>query len=76
MVCNLNSRNNLLNKQCSKLYGNVLFDEFYQFNDMNKYLKVKEKQKLLMLNPSPKCKNNLKTIFFESIFIKYFDEYN
>ena len=65
LVCNLNSRNNLLNKQCSKLYGNVLFDEFYQFNNMNKYLKVKEKQKLLMLNPSPKCKNNIKTIFFE-----------
>ena len=65
IICNLNDKNFLLNKQCSNLYGNVFFDEYFEPKKMNEYLSSKKTQNLLMLNPSPKCKNNLKTIFFE-----------
>ena len=65
IICNLNDKNFLLNKQCSNLYGNVFFDEYFEPEKMDKYLSSKKTQNLLMLNPSPKCKNNLKTVFFE-----------
>ena len=65
IVCNLNDKKNLLNKQCSTRYGNVLFDEYYEPNNMKKYLSAKKEQNILMLKPSPKCKNNLRTVFFE-----------
>ena len=65
IICNLNDKNFLLNKQCSNLYGDVFFDEYFEPRNMIKYLSSKKNQNLLMLNPSPKCKNHLKTLFFE-----------
>ena len=65
IVCNLNDQKNLLNKQCSTRFGNVFFDEYYEPKTMDKFLRAKKEQNLLMLKPSPKCKNNLRTVFFE-----------
>ena len=65
IVCNLNDRKFLLNKQCSTLYGNVFFEEDFEPKKMKKFLSSRKNQNLLMLKPSAKCKNNLRTVFFE-----------
>ena len=65
IICNLNDKKFLLNKQCSKLYGNVFFDEYFEPKKMKEFLSSRKSQNLLMLKPSDKCKNNLRTVFFE-----------
>ena len=65
IICNLNNKKNILNKQCSMFYGYTFFDEYFEPNKLDEFLKSRKKQNLLMLKPSEKCKNNLKTIFFE-----------
>ena len=65
IICNLNDRKYLLNKQCSPLYGNVFFNEYFEPKKMKEFLNSRKSQNLLMLKPSAKCKNNLRTIFFE-----------
>ena len=65
IICNLNDRKFLLNKQCSNLYGNTFFDEYFEPKKLNEFLSSKKEQNLLTLKPYKKCKNNLNTIFFE-----------
>ena len=81
IICNLNDKNNLINKQCSNLYGNTFFDEYFEPKKMNEFLSSKKQQNLLTLKPYNKCKNNLNTVFFEySDFYKddpyYYKKYN
>ena len=65
IICNLNDKNSLLNKQCSSLYGNTYYNKYFEPKKLEDFLISKKQQNLLMLKPSNKCKNNLKTIFFE-----------
>ena len=65
IVCNLNDKNNLMNKKCSNLYGNIYYNEYFETKNLNTFLDSKKSQNLLLLKPDLKCKNNVRTIFFE-----------
>ena len=64
-ICNLNDNVHLMNKKCSNLYGNVYYNEYFEINNVNKFLEAKKSQNLLLLKPDMKCKNKERTIFFE-----------
>ena len=66
LICNLKSTDDLKNQKCSSIYGNVFYKEFIEPKNLNEYTQSKDMQKLLLLNPSPKCsKSHPRTIFFE-----------
>ena len=66
LICNLKTGDDLKNQKCGYLYGNVNYHEFMESKNFKENINSNEIQKLLLLNPSPKCpKKHPRTIFFE-----------
>jgi len=66
LICNLKNKNDLKNRKCGSLYGNVFFKDSMEPKKLKEYTESKQIQKILLLKPSPKCPNtHPRTIFFE-----------
>ena len=66
LICNLKNKNDIKNKKCGSIYGNVFYKDLMEPKKLKEYTESEQIQKILLLKPSPKCPNNHpRTIFFE-----------